>query len=182
MFRNVASCSPVVHRGFGGICFPIYKMLQSCSLRLPLLHASCLFFIFKEGDSIFLRNDGKFLRDYIASHANQHCDSLRYDKYESVLKTELPNFCNALYNVQTHARRQYDQEVITIKCLEPSVITKLMVKIYNQITIQFLLLFQTFTLCYLEAHGSVVGWGTMLQAGRSRVRVPMRSLDFFQLT
>jgi hypothetical protein len=28
------------------------------------------------------------------------------------------------------------------------------------------------------ARGSVVGWGTMLQAGRSRVRIPMRSLDF----
>jgi hypothetical protein len=28
------------------------------------------------------------------------------------------------------------------------------------------------------ARGSVVGWGTMLQAGRSRVRFPMRSLDF----
>jgi hypothetical protein len=28
------------------------------------------------------------------------------------------------------------------------------------------------------AHGSVVGWGTMLQAGRSRVRFPMRSVDF----
>jgi hypothetical protein len=26
--------------------------------------------------------------------------------------------------------------------------------------------------------GSVDGWGTMLQAGRSRVRFPMRSLDF----
>jgi hypothetical protein len=30
----------------------------------------------------------------------------------------------------------------------------------------------------LWARGSVVGWGTMLQAGRSRVRIPMRSLDF----
>jgi hypothetical protein len=29
------------------------------------------------------------------------------------------------------------------------------------------------------AHDSVVGWGTMLQAGRSRVQIPMRSLDFF---
>jgi hypothetical protein len=29
------------------------------------------------------------------------------------------------------------------------------------------------------ARGSVVGWGAMLQAGRSRVQVPMRSLDFF---
>jgi hypothetical protein len=28
------------------------------------------------------------------------------------------------------------------------------------------------------ACGSVVGWGTMLQTGRSRVRIPMRSLDF----
>jgi hypothetical protein len=28
------------------------------------------------------------------------------------------------------------------------------------------------------ARGSVVGWGTMLQAGRSRVRLPMRSFDF----
>jgi hypothetical protein len=31
------------------------------------------------------------------------------------------------------------------------------------------------------ARGSVVGWGTMLQDGRSRIRFPMRSLDF-QLT
>jgi hypothetical protein len=28
------------------------------------------------------------------------------------------------------------------------------------------------------ARGSVVGWGTMLQVGRSRTRFPMRSLDF----
>jgi hypothetical protein len=32
---------------------------------------------------------------------------------------------------------------------------------------------------FVGARGSVVGWGTMLQAGRSRVRFPMRSLDFF---
>jgi hypothetical protein len=31
----------------------------------------------------------------------------------------------------------------------------------------------------MGAHGSVVGWGTMLEAGRSRVRFPMRLLDFF---
>jgi hypothetical protein len=37
-----------------------------------------------------------------------------------------------------------------------------------------------FTKC--GARGSVVGWGAMLQAGRSRVQVPMGSLDFFQLT
>jgi hypothetical protein len=29
------------------------------------------------------------------------------------------------------------------------------------------------------ARGSVVGWGTMLQAGRSRDRIPIRSLNFF---
>jgi hypothetical protein len=28
----------------------------------------------------------------------------------------------------------------------------------------------------MGARGTVVGWGTMLQAGRSRVRIPMRSL------
>jgi hypothetical protein len=37
-------------------------------------------------------------------------------------------------------------------------------------------------LCWFLAWISVVGWGIMLQAGRSRVRVPMRSLNFFQLT
>jgi hypothetical protein len=30
----------------------------------------------------------------------------------------------------------------------------------------------------LGERGSIVGWGTMLQAGRSRVRFPIRSLDF----
>jgi hypothetical protein len=29
-----------------------------------------------------------------------------------------------------------------------------------------------------RARGSVVGWGTMRQAGRSRVQIPMRSLNF----
>jgi hypothetical protein len=33
--------------------------------------------------------------------------------------------------------------------------------------------------CQNGARGSVVGWVTMLQAGRPRVRVPMRSLGFF---
>jgi hypothetical protein len=32
--------------------------------------------------------------------------------------------------------------------------------------------------CHVRARSSVVGWGTMLQAGRSRVRFPMRSLNF----
>jgi hypothetical protein len=36
-------------------------------------------------------------------------------------------------------------------------------------------------LWFWGAHGNVVGWDTMLQAGRSRVRFPRRSLDF-QLT
>jgi hypothetical protein len=31
---------------------------------------------------------------------------------------------------------------------------------------------------HLRARGSVVGWGTMLQAGRSRIRFPIRSLGF----
>jgi hypothetical protein len=32
-----------------------------------------------------------------------------------------------------------------------------------------------------ETRGGVVGWGTMLQAGRSRVRIPIRWI-FFQFT
>jgi hypothetical protein len=34
-------------------------------------------------------------------------------------------------------------------------------------------------ICFSGARGSVVGWGTMLQAGRLRVRFPMKLLDFF---
>ena len=34
------------------------------------------------------------------------------------------------------------------------------------------------TMC-LEARGGAVGWGTALQAGRSRIRFPMVSLEFF---
>jgi hypothetical protein len=30
----------------------------------------------------------------------------------------------------------------------------------------------------VEARGNVVEWGTVLQAGKSRLRFPMRSLDF----
>jgi hypothetical protein len=33
--------------------------------------------------------------------------------------------------------------------------------------------------CSVGAHGSAVGWGTKLQAGRSWVRVPVKSFDFF---
>jgi hypothetical protein len=33
--------------------------------------------------------------------------------------------------------------------------------------------------CVGGARDSVVAWGNLLQAGRLRVRVPMRSLDFF---
>jgi hypothetical protein len=41
------------------------------------------------------------------------------------------------------------------------------------------LLFHCIYLQYFNgARGSVVGWGTMLQTGRSRVRFPVRSLDF----
>jgi hypothetical protein len=29
-----------------------------------------------------------------------------------------------------------------------------------------------------KVSGNVVGWGSVLQVGRSRVRFPMRSLDF----
>jgi hypothetical protein len=41
-------------------------------------------------------------------------------------------------------------------------------------------LFCRFISCLISgARGSVVGWGTVLQAGRSRVRFSMTSLDFY---
>jgi hypothetical protein len=43
----------------------------------------------------------------------------------------------------------------------------------------FLILIKYYYL--VGARSSVVGWGTMLQAGRSRVRFPLRSLDIFNL-
>jgi hypothetical protein len=39
--------------------------------------------------------------------------------------------------------------------------------------------FNTALISTQGASGSVIGWGTMLQAGLSRVRFPMKSLDFF---
>jgi hypothetical protein len=47
---------------------------------------------------------------------------------------------------------------------------------------QKILSFLFHSLSFSGARGSVVGSGAMLQAGRSRVQVPMKSLDFFQLT
>jgi hypothetical protein len=46
------------------------------------------------------------------------------------------------------------------------------------IDITDLFTFKMYSLWY-GARGSVVGWGTVLQAGRSRVRFPITSLDFF---
>ena len=43
----------------------------------------------------------------------------------------------------------------------------------------YFMLFEEDTGYLLEARGSAIGWGTALQVGRSRVRFPMVSLDFF---
>jgi hypothetical protein len=74
----------------------------------------------------------------------------------------------------------------TIETGDVSFKNKLASKYYRQI-------FRTFrnqskTECYsrsvdcsspdLERFSIVIGWGTMLQAGRSRYQIPMRSLDF----
>jgi hypothetical protein len=48
--------------------------------------------------------------------------------------------------------------------------------------VYFLFLEHLYSCSYTDrARGSAFGWGTMLQAGRSRIRVPMWSLEF-QLT
>jgi len=50
------------------------------------------------------------------------------------INSEVTNFCNILYNVKPHDRHQFQQQVITIRCLEPDVITMLMAKINKPIT------------------------------------------------
>jgi len=44
---------------------------------------------------------------------------------------------------------------------------------------QVILLVSYFSTTKIEARGGAVGWGTMLQAERSRVRFPMVSLEIF---
>jgi hypothetical protein len=43
--------------------------------------------------------------------------------------------------------------------------------------VEYLLKYLITQSCRARARGSVVGWATMTQAGRSRIRFPMRSLD-----
>jgi hypothetical protein len=45
-------------------------------------------------------------------------------------------------------------------------------------SVRFCLTILIGTHCILGPRGSVVGWGTTLQTGRSRVQFPMRSLEF----
>jgi hypothetical protein len=58
----------------------------------------------------------------------------------------------------------YDPQHLTLHCLHCLLREELILLVY------FIKVF--------EARGSIVGWGIMPQAGRSRVRLPMRSLNF----
>jgi hypothetical protein len=54
--------------------------------------------------------------------------------------------------------------------------------LFERVMIVFFMCFHTLCITWCSergARGSVFGWGTMLQAGRTRVQFPMRSLDFF---
>jgi hypothetical protein len=62
------------------------------------------------------------------------------------INSEVTNFCNFLCNVKPHDRHQFQQQVITIRCLEPDVITVLMAKINKAITIGFILFFDLYPL------------------------------------
>jgi hypothetical protein len=48
--------------------------------------------------------------------------------------------------------------------------------LYVTLLYRYVQYIQTYT--YIRARGSVGGWGTMLQVGSSKVRFPMKSLDF----
>jgi hypothetical protein len=53
--------------------------------------------------------------------------------------------------------------------------------LYNVVLLNRSILLEIISLLlvsYSRGSGSVVGWGTMLQAGRTRVRFPTRLLDF----
>jgi hypothetical protein len=52
-------------------------------------------------------------------------------------------------------------------------------KLYSSICCWLICGIFNYAISISGTRGSAVGCGTMLQAGRSRVRVPMRSLDFF---
>jgi hypothetical protein len=52
-------------------------------------------------------------------------------------------------------------------------------RLYSYYCSYILWLYHSIYLCK-RAWGSVVGWGIMLQAGRSRFRFPILSLDFFK--
>jgi hypothetical protein len=57
-------------------------------------------------------------------------------------------------------------------------------KLCSKVSYDFLIYSMQIPRKYLKVIGArsrTVGWGTMLQTRRSQVRVPMRSLDFFNL-
>ena len=61
-----------------------------------------------------------------------------------------------------HTRLQY-------KSIDPKLITVKIIPAFYKIIF----------ITVIGAHSSAVGWGTVLQVGRSRVRFPMVSLEFF---
>ena len=62
-----------------------------------------------------------------------------------------------------------------------TVFATLLIKLFCAITVNFSDNHHEFVTLYQEggARGGAVGWGTTLQVGRSRVRFPMVSLEFF---
>jgi hypothetical protein len=49
------------------------------------------------------------------------------------------------------------------------------------LSVRLLIYYSYYTVTCFKARGGAVDWGTLLQAGRSQVHLPMMSLDFFIL-
>jgi hypothetical protein len=168
-------CSPVeVYRSFRGpYCFHLQGWGVS-EIRNHMLATCFLLVTFLAFSSTLKMKSGGFLPDYTALHPRKH-------NYSYL------TFLLLLYIVRLHLRREI------WRCWSPSIIQ---FTFWNTRFFPKFLIFALFKILRMKwgfinifyrtisnsvARGSVVGWGTLLQARRSRIRFPMRSLEFFSI-
>jgi hypothetical protein len=84
------------------------------------------------------------------------------------------NSRNLTEGFRTRCNMSRSQEHVHFVSLYPcrSVCLRFRISMHLRLTVWI------FNIIFLKNIGSIVGWGTMLQAGRSWLRFPMKSLDF----